>query len=82
VRGSRFLIRDVLGGGPADQQFSFGRPGDLPVSGDWNGDGETTVGVFRGDTFHLRDTLAGGTADESFSYGRAGDVPLTGNWGG
>jgi hypothetical protein len=27
-------------------QRTFGQPGDLPVVGDWNGDGTTDVGVW------------------------------------
>ena len=30
-----------------------GQPGDLPVAGDWNGDNQTDIGVFRNGTFHL-----------------------------
>ena len=34
--------------GDADVTASFGRAGDVPVTGDWNGDGVTDVGVVRG----------------------------------
>ncbi|MBI3464318.1 MAG: DUF4114 domain-containing protein, partial [Planctomycetes bacterium] len=35
-------------GGRTERSFAFGLPGDVPVAGDWDGDGETEVGVFRG----------------------------------
>jgi hypothetical protein len=34
-------------GGRADVVFGFGDSGDLPLVGDWNGDGRDTIGVAR-----------------------------------
>jgi len=34
-----------------DETVQFGEPGDLPVVGDWNGDGIDQIGVVRGDTW-------------------------------
>ncbi len=62
--------------------FTFGRPGDIPVMGDWNGDGVKTPGVVRGRTWYLRDTLRGGPATRVFSFGRPGDIPVVGDWSG
>jgi hypothetical protein len=31
----------------ADQTVADGLPDDLPVVGDWNGKGTTTIGIFR-----------------------------------
>ena len=31
-------------------QVPFGEPGDLPVTGDWDGNGKTDVGVWNPDT--------------------------------
>ncbi|MDX8551871.1 S8 family serine peptidase, partial [Methanospirillum purgamenti] len=40
--------------GPAtDRQYTFGLVGDVPLTGDWNGDGKTSIGVFRGRTWYL-----------------------------
>lgn len=33
--------------------FTYGRAGDLPIVGDWNGDGVDTLGVVR-DRFLMR----------------------------
>jgi hypothetical protein len=67
---------------------NFGRKGDLPVSGDWNGDGVDTIGVFRPDTvgtFLLTNSIVNNSsplADEVFSFGVAGDLPVGGDWNG
>jgi hypothetical protein len=79
-----FYLRNAHAGGGADVAFSYGREGDLPITGDWNGDGTTTVGLYRPSdrTFYLRNAHAGGGADVAFSYGREGDLPITGDWNG
>src|SRR6476619_2984300 len=56
---------------------------DWPVTGDWDGDGTTSVGIWRGNTFHLRNSNSEGPADLTFRYGSsATDFPLTGDWTG
>ena len=47
----QWLVRNTPTAGFPDLTFSFGQSGDLPVTGDWNGDGLTDVGVYRGNTF-------------------------------
>ena len=78
-RAGAWLLRASHGGGPADRAFTFGRAGDEPLVGDWNGDGRMTVGVRRGATFHLRDSNSGGAADHTFTYGTATDTPVVGD---
>ena len=34
-------------GGSADQSVAFGEPDDLPVIGDWDGDGDDNIGLYR-----------------------------------
>lgn len=65
----------------AGRKFTYGDPGDLPLLGDWDGDGHDAQGVRRGATFHLADTLGGATT-RSFSYGDPGDIPIVGDWDG
>ncbi|WFE35293.1 hypothetical protein [Micromonospora sp. WMMD975] len=58
-------------------------PEDIPVSGDWNGDGTDTVGVYRpsNSTFYLRDTNSGdATRVFKFGHGPSGDIPVAGDW--
>jgi hypothetical protein len=85
VRGNRWYLTDggSLGAllGP-ELVFTYGRPGDLPLVGDWNGDGIDTPGVRRGNTFYLRDSLSGGPANRIVDYGRTTDIPAVGDWNG
>jgi hypothetical protein len=70
-----------------DASAHFGMTGDMPVTGDWNGDGLTDPGVFRpaGNWWYL-DSNGNGIwepgIDAAFKFGMAGDVPVTGDWNG
>lgn len=67
----------------ADIQFPFGRTGDLPVAGDWDGDGIDTIGLYRPSTsefFLVNDFVDGEVL--SFVFGVAGDLPIAGDWDG
>jgi hypothetical protein len=70
---------------PVFASYRWGRDGDLPVVGDWDGDGTQTVGVVRPnaalDSNHLLLRNGdGGVLD--FWYGRHGDRILVGDWNG
>jgi hypothetical protein len=60
----------------------YGNPGDIPVTGDWNGSGKTQIGVYRpsDETFYLGDV--NGVSEWSYHYGNPGDDPITGDWDG
>jgi len=73
-------IRNVEGAGQPDNVFEYGRAGDIPIAGDWNGDGVTTVGVVRGNRWLLRNTNSPGPADITFTFGQPGDIPVVGRW--
>jgi N-acetylmuramoyl-L-alanine amidase-like protein len=66
-------------------RYRWGQNGDLPVVGDWDGDGIQTVGIVRPNAtvgsnhFLLRNT-DGSVAD--FWYGAYGDRPVVGDWNG
>jgi predicted chitinase/murein DD-endopeptidase MepM/ murein hydrolase activator NlpD len=69
--------------GSALPTVRFGRVGDLPIAGDWDGDGRDTIGTFRpfDATFRLRDANGNET---SFVFGppNRGGVPVVGDWDG
>ncbi len=81
-----FYLRNSLTSGDADTAFFFGQGNDISLSGDWDGDGTTTIGIFRIvsglGTFFLRNSNSAGFADVSFSFGAPGDIPLAGDWDG
>jgi delta-60 repeat domain len=70
----------------ADQDFFYGTAGDVPIAGDWDGDGIDTPGIYRNVngvmTFFLINNNTGGFADVSFGFGQPGDLPIAGDWDG
>ena len=70
-------------GSGAHASFSYGAPGDVPVSGDWDCNGIDTPGRFRADGyFYLRNASSAGDPDIAFYFGAPGDQPLVGDWDG
>ncbi len=82
----QWLQRDSLDGGAATRSFVYGLAGDLPLVGDWDGNGSETPGVYRPAeaTFYLRNSNTGGAADIVFRYGTPGigQWPVVGDWDG
>jgi hypothetical protein len=89
--GKWFLELSGVGGqynAATTQEWQFGAPGDIPVVGDWNGEGRTRIGVFRpslGQWF-LDISGTGGQYNSSTTlegqFGARGDVPVVGDWTG
>jgi hypothetical protein len=67
-----------------DHVFYFGGVGDVPVAGDWNGDGTDTIGVFNMGVWVL-DTNGDGQwqpGELMVDLGQPGDTPVVGDWNG
>jgi hypothetical protein len=69
--------------------FFFGNPGDIPLAGDFNGDGCDTLSIYRPSEarFYIVNELGEddgglGAADYSFLFGNVGDKPVVGDWDG
>ena len=77
-----WYIRQIPGTGLPDLVIRYGRLGDTPVVGDWDGDGVATIGVVRGNRWHLRNSNSPGPAEIEFTFGQAGDIPIVGDWNG
>jgi hypothetical protein len=52
--------------------------------GDWDGDGVTTIGLYRASVafFGLRNSNTAGPAELQFFFGAPGDTPVAGDWNG
>ncbi|HKH47331.1 MAG TPA: PQQ-dependent sugar dehydrogenase [Thermoanaerobaculia bacterium] len=84
---ARFLFSDLHLSGLPDKSLRFGTPGNsaVPLAGDWNGDGKTTIGTWEPATgrFRLKSTLTRGPANVTFVLpARSGAIPLAGDWNG
>jgi serine-aspartate repeat-containing protein C/D/E len=67
-----------------DHVFHYGVATDTPIVGDWNGDGVTSIGIFRDGSWRL-DIDGDGKwtdADVAVRFGEKGDKPVIGDWDG
>ncbi|MEX0642795.1 MAG: SdrD B-like domain-containing protein [Pirellulales bacterium] len=85
--GGRLLKRTAKGQKRADlidHVFHYGVPGDVPITGDWNGDGTRQIGVFSDGEWQL-DLNGDGRfteVDATIAFGAAGDLPVVGDFNG
>jgi len=85
--GKRELRRTVRGPKRTDlidHVFHYGEAGDVPIAGDWNGDGIRQIGVFHDGEWYL-DLDGDGKFtehDACFHFGQAGDIPVVGDFNG
>lgn len=52
---------------PAVTDFSYGIPGDVPITGNWKGGRVDMPGIVRGNDWHLKNAQSDGTADLSLT---------------
>ncbi len=65
----------------ADAVFAFGGASDVVLTGDWDGNGTTTLAVRRGNTY-IQSVATGSTATTTVAFGSAKDVVISGDWDG
>jgi hypothetical protein len=75
-------VRNTNDTGIANNEFFYGVASDIPIAGDWNGDGVDTIGIYRNGQFFLRNSNNTGVADINFAFGTTGDIPIAGDWDG
>jgi hypothetical protein len=74
-----FYLRYHNTTGFSDEAILYGNPGDIPLVGDWNGDGLDEIGVYRPSTAQW--FLRGRDGQtHSLVFGAVGDIPLVGKW--
>jgi hypothetical protein len=93
-RDGFFWLLDVDGNemfnNPPDLAFPFGGvPGDIPIAGDWNGNGHTKVGIYRSTNgYFILDSNGDGVLDAGDAFFNLGvgmdptDIPVVGDWNG
>lgn|GEM_PF-6619163 len=90
---AKFYLRNSnWAGSPDITPFAFGvsspEAGDIAVAGDWDGDGDDTVGVWRASEgrWYLLNSNSAGSPDRVFDFGVSNptfrDQPVPGNWDG
>jgi SpoIID/LytB domain protein len=62
--------------------LAFGRPGDQPITCDWNGEGTDTPAVRRLDTFYIRNSFSASAPVTTVRIGVPGDIAICGDWNG
>jgi hypothetical protein len=82
-----WTARQTASAGGNHLSFQFGKSrGDIPVVGDWNGNGTDGIGVYRrseGGRWYLRETASAGSGTTIFDFGRgSADIPVVGDWNG
>jgi PKD repeat protein len=66
-----------------DKVYSFGAPGWMNVTGDWNHDGKTDIGVTNGQQWYLdmnNNGIYDSGVDKSYNFGAPGWTPIVGDW--
>ncbi len=84
---SAFYITDSSNG--VFRPVQFGSPGDVPVSGDWDGDGIADLAVYRNAAsaggqsyFFYRPSSEPGADFRAIAWGTRGDAPVRGDFDG
>jgi len=82
LRQSEWILADA--DGATAQRIVFGLHGAKPVTGDWNGNGKTKIGIFHNGQWYL-DLNGNGLWDSDdlwASLGKDTDQPIAGDWDG
>lgn len=86
--GTNYLVADALGWvrSPIMQKLLQGDLDPIGISGDWDGDGKDTIGVYNPatSTFYLCNDNSYGRPHVQFAFGepRKGWIPIAGDWDG
>lgn len=68
-----------------EKVVNFGQPGDIPLVGDWDGDGNSGIGVYSPSTGEWQfDNNIDGRADVTIHWPemKPNDIPVVGDWNG
>ncbi|MGB3458504.1 MAG: hypothetical protein WBB08_04265 [Halobacteriota archaeon] len=81
-RNGNWILSNSITTPSVDHNLWWGWATDIPVTGDWDGDGTDTIGVYRSGQWILSNSITTPSIDYIFSWGWTNDIPLTGDWNG
>jgi hypothetical protein len=67
---------------PVFAPFAYGSRPQVPIMGDWDGDGTRTVGAYKGGEFNLNNQNDASAADLTFAFGDPRGFPVVGDYDG
>jgi hypothetical protein len=74
---------DYDNNGASNYQVTWGASTDIPVAGDWDGDGKDEIGLYRPSTqMWYLDYDNNGASDYRVTWGESTDKPVAGDWDG
>ena len=79
VDGQWLVTNAAVGRATWEGFAAFGAVGDIPVTGERDGDGKADIATFRDGIWNWRDSTG---RQETVRFGEAGDVPVVGDWNG
>ncbi len=81
-----WYLREVTGSGASDHAFKVAGPtpnGWVTLSGDWDGDGNDTPGIYRDGTWYLTNSIpASSWSIGPITFGAPNTTPVVGDWDG
>ena len=75
--GDEFYLVNSNASIPATDSFMYGPPNTMPISGDWDGDGKESIGIYHTNSgdFFLTDVNVMANAQYVFTFGPAKMLP-------
>ncbi len=79
-----FYLKSANNASASSTKIIWGKSTDIPLVGDWDGDGIDTIGLFRPSThtFYLKSANNASASSTKIIWGKSTDIPLVGDWDG